>query len=101
MPGASSNLRQHTVELLLATNQRINVLDRRDIRILRGDRARYRDERLAVESEIIVENENNCRSRASANPFDQSVIRQILPWVLLWVPVGDMTRGLGRWAVPV
>jgi len=58
--GASS-ISSHAVELLLAAYQRIDMFDRRHVGILRSDRARHRDQRLAVESEI-GEDENNCRS---------------------------------------
>ena len=38
---------QHAIELLLAAHQRIDMFDRRHIGILRGHRARHRDQRLA------------------------------------------------------
>ena len=47
MPGAFLDLGQHAVELLLGAHQRIDVLDRRDIGVLRRRRARDRDQRLA------------------------------------------------------
>ena len=51
------DLRQHAVELLLGPHQRIDVLDRRDLGVLRGRRARDRDQRLAgrVGDEVEVE----------------------------------------------
>ena len=45
--GRGLDLAQHTVELLLRAHQRIDMLDRRHIGILRGSRARDRDQRLA------------------------------------------------------
>ncbi len=55
MPGASSkhdarrflDLVEHAVELLLAAHQRIDMLDSGHVGILRSDRARHRDQRLA------------------------------------------------------
>ena len=37
---------QHAIELLLAAHQRIDMFDRRHVGILRGHRARHRDQRL-------------------------------------------------------
>ena len=47
MPGAFLDLGQHPVELLLGAHQRIDVLDRRHLGVLRGRRARDRGQRLA------------------------------------------------------
>ena len=41
------DLVQHPVELLLAAHQRIDMLDRGHIGVLRGDRARHRDQGFA------------------------------------------------------
>ncbi len=45
--GRGFDLGDHAIELLFGAHQRIDVLDRRDGRILRGGRARDRDQRLA------------------------------------------------------
>src|SRR5205807_625593 len=45
--GCRLDLRNHAVELLFGAHQRIDMFDRRDRRILRGRRARDRDQCLA------------------------------------------------------